>query len=817
MHRTEHLAALRQDARYALRRLARAPGFSLVAVLTLALGIGGTTAIFSAVHAVALRPLPFREPERLVRLYATSPTTTESDEASPRAFAAWRRGNSSFARMAPIETRSVTLADGSERPEQVTGVRTTSDYFAMLGVPPLLGRAFSADEDQRGRDRVVVLGHRFWARHFGSRSDVIGRTVRLDAVPHTVIGVMPPAFDVSASEIDLWTPIAFTAEEEATVEMGYLDVIARLRPGVTIARAQADMSALAERLVESAADRERGVRVVSYVDDFLGSHRSRLLVLLGAVGLVLLIACVNVANLLLARALGRTREIAIRSALGAGRARVVRQLLVENTVLGLAGGAAGVALGAAVLGALKAVSPHGVPRLADATIDGSVLAFALVVTVASSLLFGLLPARRAARAELQSALKEGGRSSAGPTRDGVRQALVVCEVALSLVLLVGAGLLIRSAVLTQRVHPGMEPAHLWSGWVTLPAAEYATPEHVTRTFERILEGVTGIPEVDTAATVSVAPFTGLRALGLFVPEGRPVDADNALLANLRLVSPGLFAALGIPVRDGRDFTDRDARTTPPVVIVNEAFARLAWPGQTAVGKRLFGAGGDSARGGVEAREVIAVVGATREDGLREAQRPAVYYPMRQVAPVLWQSVQNSMFIVARTRGEPLAVTAAVQNAVAAVDGNVPVSGVRSMEQRMSESLAIARFNTRLLTVLGAVGLVLAVIGVYGVIAYFVSLRTQEIGVRMALGATPRRVVGLVVGQAMRPVLLGIVAGTVAAAAAARVLASQLYGIGATDPATFATVVAVVAAAAAVAAAIPARRAARVDPKTAIAS
>jgi predicted permease len=814
--RRELVDSLQQDLRLALRGLRRAPGFALVAALTLALGIGATTAIFSAVHAVVLRPLPFREPERLVRVYATSPATTPSDEVSPKTFAVWRRQNRSFARIAPIETRGVAFVDGARAPEQVTGVRTTADYFPLLGVRPLRGRTFTAEEDAPGRDRVVVLSHALWMRRFGGDPGVVGRSVRLDAVPVTVVGVMQPAFDVSPGGVDLWAPIAFTAEQETTVETGYLDVVARLRPGVTAERAQEELTALVRAQAERPADRTRGARLVPYLDDLVGAYRPRLYVLLGAVGLVLLIACVNVANLLLARGVGRAREMAVRAALGAGRGRVVRQLLVESTVLGLAGGAAGVTLAAWMLGALKAMSPDGVPRLADARLDARVLAFALAVTLASSLLFGLLPARRAARPELQSALRDGARAVAGATRDRVRQSLVALEVALSLVLLVGAGLLIRSAAATQRVDPGLDPANVWSGWVALPSAAYPDHGRVLRTHERILDSVRGLRDVESAAAVSVAPFAGLRALGLFVPEGRPLDRDGALLANLRLASPELFATLRIPVRQGRDFSVRDDSAAPPVVVVNEAFARRAWPGESAVGKRLYGGASTPGRAPVP-REVVGVVGATHEDGLREERRPAVYLPIRQVGAGSWQAVQNSLFLVARTRGQPLAVTRQVEQAARAADPTLPVNGVRSLEQRMAESLATARFNTRLLAALGAAGLVLALVGIYGVIAYFVGQRTREIGVRMALGARPGQVVALVVRQGMRPVLAGIALGAIAAAAVTRVLASQLYGVGATDPLTFVAVTAVVAVAAALAAAIPARRAARVDPRDALAA
>jgi putative ABC transport system permease protein len=814
MRTRRYVEELRQDLRYAARLLGRSPGFAAVAALTLALGIGATTAIFSAVHAVVLRPLPFPAPERLVRIYATSPATTSSDEASPKDFAMWRRESRSFAAMAAIETRGFTFAEGGRRAEHVTGVRTTADYFPMLGVRPLLGRFFTAQEDRPAEGRVAVLSHRFWSGRFGGDRGVLGRSFRLDAEPFTVIGVLPPSFDAFAGEVDLWTPIAFTPEQETTVETGYLDVVARLAPGVTSGAAQADVAAVMGRMADASGGRSRSARVIAFMDDYVGPYGARLWVLLGAVSLVLLIACVNVANLLLARGVRRGREVAIRAALGAGRARVIRQMLAESLVLGAAGGVAGLLVAHWTLSVLLAASPDGVPRLEQAAVNGAVLAFASALTILSSILFGLLPALRSARLEPASVLSAGGRWSSGSARDRVRRTLVATEVALTLVLLVGAGLLIRSAIATQRVDPGIDPSAVWTGRVTLPATEYVTPAQRTRTFEALVDGAGALPGVEQAAAISVPPFTGVRALGLFVPEGRPVDADNALMANLRLVTPGLFYALRLPVLAGRDFTLRDDASAPPVVIVNEPFAQLAWPNEEALGRMLYGPGANPGDPPI-AREVIAVVGATHEDGLREAPRPAIYYALRQVSPLLWEGVQSSLVIVARTGADPLAITQGMRSTVAAVDRGLALSGVASLEERLAQSYAVERFNTRLLSALGAVGLLLAVVGIYGVVAYLVGQRTREIGLRMALGATRGRVVVLVLRQGFGPIAAGVLAGVVAAAGLTRVLASQLYGVRATDPATFAAVVLVVAGAAAAAAAVPARRAARIDPRRAL--
>jgi putative ABC transport system permease protein len=804
--------AFAADLRQAFRGLARAPGFALVAILTLATGIGATTAIFSAVYAVVLRPLPFREPERLVRAYAASPATTQRDEVDPRTFAAWRRESRSFERMAAIETRSFTFADGARLTQQATGVRTTADFFPMLGIRPLLGRTFTAEEDRPGSGRVMVLSHRFWNGRLGGEPGVVGRTVRLDGVPFVVIGVMPASFDLAAPPVDLWTPIAFTAEEEALGETGYLDVIARLRDGVTIAQARDELAALTSRLEEGRPTAGRTARLVAYEEDLIGAYRARLFILLGAVGFVLLIACANVANLMLARGAGRAKELAIRSALGAGRGRIVRQLLTESLVLGALGGAAGLVVAFGAVVALKAFAPTGVPRLGQSTIDVTALIFTTLASLASALAFGLVPALRAGAPNVYAMLKAGGRSSAIAPRDRVRQAFVAVEVAFSLVLLVGAGLLIRSAIGLQRVDPGLEPANLWTGAITLPPGEYSSADRITQTVERIADGVRRTPGVRSAAVVSVAPFTGLRALGVFVPEGRSVDPANMLMANFRLASPDLFRTLGVSVNAGRDFSDRDAASSPPVAIVNEAFARLAWGDTRVLGKRLLGPGGNGPNGRIY-REIVGVVADMREDGVREEPRPAVYYPLRQVPLPLWGATQNAAFLVARTGVDPLSITDDVQRAVSSIDRGVPVYAVRSMEQRMAEMLGTGRFNTMLLATLGVVGLLLATVGVYGVIAHLVGLRRQEIGVRMALGATPMQVVALVVGQGLRPVLIGIAVGAGAAVFLTRVLASQLFGVAPTDPLTFAGVALALIVAAAAAAAIPARSAARVDPRT----
>jgi putative ABC transport system permease protein len=814
MRRAEWIHELVQDARYALRQLARMPGFTTVAALTLAIGIGATTAIFSIVHAVVLRPLPYAEPDRLVRVYSNRRGNDASSSAAN--FLAWRERAKSFAYLVPVEYRNFTLITGDRAPEQVTGERVSADFFPALGVPMRLGRGFSKEEDQSGRANVVVLSEQFWQSRFNGDPGVIGKTVRLNALEYVIIGVAPASSDVMSEDAKIWVPIGFTAEERADSRKGYLGVFGRLAPGVSMAQAQSEMSAIAKRLeTELEENRENGVRLTSLTETYVGSYRSRLFIMLGAVGFVLLIACVNVANLLLARGAARGKEIAIRAALGAGRGRVLRQLFTESLVLGSAGGVIGLGLAFWSVRLLKAAAPTEVPRLDQAGIDLPTLAFALGATLLSSIVFGIVPALRTARPDLQGALREGGRGSGAVARDRVRQMLVAAEVSLSLMLLVGAGLLIRSGILLQRVHPGFESSRVFTAWLALPPAQYESVESVRLAYDRIMSELRSVPGVESVAGVTVLPMTGLSAQASFIPEGRADDPANSISFNFRIATPGVFRTLHIPVKQGRDFDDRDVANAPCAIIVNEAAARKAWPNETAIGKRIPGIRGPD--GNRIMCSVIGVVGDAHDDGLREPVRPQLYFAAAQAPAALWNAMQRSMFVIARTTGDPGAMTKQLQAAVGRVDPTLPLFNIRSMDERISASLATGEFNTMLLTMLGAIGLVLAAVGIYGVVAYFVTQRSGEIGLRMALGATPRQVLRLVVGQGMRPVILGIVVGAAIAAAGSRLLSSLVFGIGTTDPVTFGVVAVVLAAVALAASIVPARRATRVEPTKALQS
>jgi putative ABC transport system permease protein len=814
VRRVEYLAEAAQDARFALRQLARAPGFTAVAVLTLALGIGPTTAIFSAVEAVVLRRFDFVHPERTVLVVER--WRDQDGGVSAGNYVDWQRRSTGFEQLAAAHWDSFNLSE-ADQPERVLGARVTWNYFSVFGVRPVLGRTFDAAEDEPGRADVVVLGHGLWTRRFGADAAILGRQVRLAGRPHTVVGVMPAGFDPLLNGEQLWVPVAFTPERKTMHDEHYLVAVGLLRAGASMARVQGEMDEIARQLAREYPrdNAARGVRLQLASDAMIGDSRGRLLTLLGGVGLVLLIACGNVANLLLARGTARAKEIGIRAAIGAGRGRLVRQLLTESALLGLLGAVTGIGLAWAAIHVLVAASPPGIPRLEQTRIDGPVLAFALASALASSLLFGLAPAWRAARTDLQGVLRDGGRTSMGVVRDRVRTLLIVGEVALALTLLVGAGLFIRSAWYLQQVDPGFDPHGLLTARLSLPPRAYREgAAEVTRTFEQVVERVRQSPGVRGAAVTSQAPMgPGGNSNGL-VPEGRTWEPKNFLTARLRMVTPGYFATLGIPLRRGRLLTEDDFAGAPRVMVVSEALASAAWPGQDAIGKRIA-----CCEGSPEDpvwKTVVGVVGDVRSGGPTRDAGPEFYLPLRQVPAEAWDWIRRTMTIVARADGaDGTALAASLRAAVRTVDPELPLHDIATMEERMRASIAVNRFHTMLLAMIGAIGLLLAAVGIYGVIACFATSRTQEIGVRMALGATARDILRLVAWQGMRPILVGTAVGTLAAAGLTRVIRGSVYGISATDPATFAAVVVTLVAVGLIAAYIPAHRSTRTDPTQAL--
>ncbi len=810
MQRTEWWASLVQDLRQAVRSLRKQPGFTAAAALTLAVGVGATTAIFSVLYSVVLRPLPIPEPDRLVwisRTWEGRPGGT----LSVGNYADLLAGQNTLASYTAGYSAPFILGSG-EQPESVRGARVTSSFFTVLGVAPALGRVFAAAEDEPGAGSVVVLSHRLWTRRFGADPAVVGQSILLNAVPHIVLGVMPARFDFFENWDELWAPAGFSTRQAADYDGSYLfHVYGRLRPGATAEQTKAAMAPTVARLREQYPDFNSSLEV--HVEPLMravlnNAVADRIWVLFGAVGLVLLIGCVNVANLLLARGVGRARELAVRAALGAGRGRIIRQLVTENLVLAALAGLLG--LGVAHLGIklILAGAPPNLARLDQAGLDLATATFAVAVAFGSVLLFGVLPAARVAAMGIASALRDGSRAVAGGG-EWLRRGLVATEVGLALVLLVGAGLLIRTAIHLGRVDPGFDPGPVLSGRISLPRVGYESWERVTQTYTRISEELAQTPGIEAAALVSQVPMgPGGNTNGL-IPEGRPIEGRSAIMARLRLVTPDYFDVMRIPLRSGRAFTDDDRIGTTRVMIVSEGFAREAWPGQDPIGKRVACCEQAPDHGPMW-KEVIGVAGDVRTNGPAERAELEYYLPITQTPAGAWEWLGRTMTFVVRGPQAPAALGTAVRSAIATVDPAVPVFQIATMSERLERTGAEARFNTRLLSILGAIGLGLAIGGIYSVIAFFVNRRTRELGVRMALGASAADIRRLVLRQGLGPVVVGIGVGLVGSIALTRLLSGQLRGVSATDPITLAGVTLLLLLVAAAATVLPARRATRID-------
>ncbi len=813
MRRSHYIIDLSQDIRFAFRQLARARAFTVIVLLTLGIGIGATTAIYSVLLAVVLRAIPAAHPERVV--YVAERYQGQTSNMSIGNFVDVERQATSFDGLGAIVYRSFNLAEG-EAPERVFGAAVSASLFKVLGIPAALGRTIANDEDVPGNDDVVVLSDGLWTRRFGRDPAVLGRTIRLNTRPYRVIGVMPPLFNPTISDEQLWVPAAFTTTQRAQHDEHYIDVLGLLKPGVSRQQAAADVDRIMVDLVARYpnANIDRRGTVTSIADVVLGNLQQRLFVLFGAVLLVLLIACANVSNLLLARGASRAKELAIRTAVGAERGRLVRQLLVETGVLAVASAALGIPMAAAVVKVIVARAPTGIPRLTETTIDGGVAAFAIVLAVLCSVIAGLIPALRASRRDPQQDLRDGGRGAMGTVRDRVRSVLVIGEVALALTLLIGASLLIRSAVAMERSEPGFDPQGALIGRISLPEAAYREPTRVVQTLERIVDALTAQPGIVAAGATSQAPMGPGGGSNGLLAEGRAPTPANIVDTRLRMISPGYLQAMRIPLRRGRAFTDRDVSGTERVAIISEETARRLWPGEDPVGKRLQCCEGSEAD--PRNKTVVGVVGDVRSSGLGSPIVPEFYLPIAQAPDVAWDWIQRSMTLVVRGKGsDGSALAGAMRTAVHAVDATVPLDRVTTMNQAMATSVAPARFNTLLLTTLGAIGLVLAALGIYGVVSYFVSVRLHEIGVRLMLGATGRQVVRLLVVQGLRPVVIGLMVGLVGAAVSTRALASSLFGVSSLDVPSYAGVTLLLLAVGLLATVIPARRALRVAPRSAL--
>ena len=810
------------DLRYGLRQLFQHPGFTIIAILTLALGIGANTAIFSVVNAVLLKPLPFPAPDELVAVGGLDLTQTVSPPKLSSLcypdFFDFREQNQSFQNIAVYRDRTLALVDEQEA-QSIRGQKISGEFFDVLGVKPILGRAFTRADEQPGGGAggfKVVLGYGFWKTHFNRAENAIGRVLMLDGRPHTVIGIMPEEFQfpIQTEPIEMYITLAEDAatpdgSTPYTQQRGSHSLlgIARLKPGVSVAQANAELHTIAAVLEKKYPDTNTtfGAGLQPLRDELVGDVRTALYVLFGAVACLLLIANANVANLMLARASVRGREIALRSALGASRARIIRQLLTESILLAALGGLPGLLLAQWGTEALIAAVPQNIPRVAEIKLDGAVLAFTLLLSLATGVVFGLVPAWQASHVDLNTALKSGSRGTGGAEgKHRMRNGLVMAEIALALILLICASLLIQSFARLGRVNTGMRTERLFTARIGLPEAAYPKPENIISFFDQLVPRLRAIPGVESVTTVWPLPLSGSNNVSSFDIEEHPQPEGQQPDSPMRIVGPDYFKTMGIPVRQGRGFEPADQFKSLPVVIVNEQFVQKFFPGQNAIGKHIkpsWGIGDEKPL----MRTIVGVVGNSKHRTLSGEFTPEVYLSASQIP-------MDSMSIVARTSvSNPAGITSAVRNELAAVDRNIPLVRVRVFDEYLARALARPRFNAMLLSIFAGTALLLTAIGIYGVMAYSVAQRTNEIGIRIALGAGKNSIFRLVVGQAMMVVAISLGAGVVGAFGATRLLNSLLYGIGASDPVTFIAIMLLVSVVAFLAALLPARRAMRVDP------
>ncbi len=799
-----------QDLRFGFRQLLSKPGFALIAVLSLALGIGANTAIFSLVDAVLLRPLPFSDPERLVMVWEDAARIGfPRNTPAPANYADWKAQNHVFEDVAAIGFGGFNLTDEGD-PEMVEAQPVTANFFPLLGVKPVLGRAFTKEEDQPGRNNVVLISYGLWQRRFGGEQGLIGREILLDGQKRTVLGVMPPGFQFMSKETGLWVPIAFTNEQLANRGSHYLRVVARMKPGVTLAQARADIATIMQRINRDNPTHgfEMGSVVVSLREQLAGDVRPALLVLLVAVGFVLLIACANIANLLLARGAARYREIAVRTALGAGRGRIVRQLLTESVLLAIAGGVAGLFFAWWSFSFLKQLIPDSMAMNAGVQIDARVFGFTLLLSLLTGIIFGLAPALQAAKVDLNEALKQsGGRTGTGAGHRRLRGALVVSEIALALVLAVGAGLLIQTFLRLRALDIGVNPENVLTLRTSLARSKYGELPKRAAFYQQVLERVRALPGVTSAGYTTAVPLTWKGGTNGFTVEGHEQGAGQD--ANSRQASPGYMETMGIKLREGRFLNEHDDAQAQTVAIINETMARQYWPGASALSKRFKLGPADSPRPWFT---VVGVIADVKEMGLEAPPKAEMFFPYQQMPDMFWNAPRD---LTVRTTGDPLSLAAAVRQAVWSVDRAQPVSNVRTMDDILSEEVVQRRIGMTLLVSFASLALLLASLGIYGVLSYAVTQRTQEIGIRMALGAGRQAVVRMVMADGMRLATAGVAIGLGVSLALTRLMSGLLFGVSASDPFTLAGVTLLLAAVALVACYVPARRAAKVDPMIAL--
>lgn len=803
------MGPLLQDVRYGIRRLLRNPGFTVVAVLSLALGIGANTAIYSVVNTVLLRPLPYTNPDELMVVWEGNRQSSISRSPSSLLnFIDWREQNQVFEQMAAMRASGLNLTEGGE-PQRIQAMAASPSIFALLGAKAARGRTFLPDEEELGNARVVVLSHDLWQGRFGSDENIVGKDISLNGEKFNVVGVMPADFQFE--QVSLWTPLTTdTGQLSPTAARSrrmYL-VLARLKPGVTLAQARTDMNAVSERLAQQypEADAGWGTNILPLHEQVVGAIRPALLLLFAVVAFILLIACANMANLLLARAASRQKEVSIRLALGASRVRLIRQLITESVLLAILGGGLGLVFTFVAKTFLVATLPANSPFRDQLSIDGRVLAFTLGVSVLTGIIFGLLPALQASKPNLNKTLREGGKSSLGSGHHRIRSFLVVSEITVALMLLIGAGLVLRSFLRLQQVDTGMNVKNALAMQISLPQAKYGEPQLQVAFFQNLLQRVSALPNVEAVSADSNPPLGARRNTISFFVEGRPPTTPEQMhRAEGHEITPNYFRAMGIAFLAGRDFTDRDGIGSPPVVIINRALANRFFPNEDPIGKRISRtAPGENTLW----FSIVGVASDVRHAGLAAEPGPQIYSSY-------YEDPVPTMSLIVRTKANPTSVALSVRNEIQKADSEIPVFGVKTMEQLASESIAPNRITMLLLGFFATVALVLAAVGIYGVMAYSVTQRTFEVGVRMALGAQPRDIIKMILKQGMILTLIGLAIGFLAALAATRVLSSVLFQVSATDLVTFVTAPLVLMAVALLACLVPARRATKVDPLIAL--
>ena len=802
------LETLMMDVRYGMRSLLKKPGFTITAVIALALGIGANTAIFSVINGVLLRSLAYANPEKIVMLWERNVTGTRMQNVvSPGNFLDWQKQSTSFEHMAAVADQRVNLTGGRGEPEEIKAQLVSDGFFHVLGVQPFVGRFFLPEESKVGNDLVIILSHQLWVHRFGANPAVIGQPVTISGRQRTVVGVMPPGFHFLDNQVKAWVPYALDPAIDYRATTGrFLRVVGRLKPGVSVQQAQAELTGIAKQLEQALPkfNTNWSVSVVPIHEQIVGEIRPILIVLLAAVAFVLLIACANVANLLLSRAAARQKELALRAALGAGRMRLVRQMLTESVLLALMGGVLGVLLAYWGVQLLIGFGPDNIPRLSEISIDLGVLAFTFGISLLTGVLFGMIPALQASRPDLNDALKEGSRGSTGGRSRTLRNVFVVTEVALALILLIGAGLMIRSFMQLQSVETGLNPENVLTMRAQLPRKGYPEPHHIVDFFKKAQDRIATIPGVQAVGAISYLPLTGELASrdGFKIPGQPPPKPGEEPGVEVRVVTPTYFQAMGIPLLKGRLLNERDVKESR-VLLINDTLAKRYFPNVDPVGKQIEiswdGSGPD---------EIVGVVGDIREGALSKEPEPAIYWSHPR-------EPYSGMALVVRTSGDAARFGAAVAKEIRAIDPEQPIADVRTMEQVISKSIARPRFNTLLLAIFAGVALILASVGLYGVMNYSATQRTHEVGIRMALGATRADIMRLVVGNGMLLTMIGIGIGIVASIGLTRVMQSFLFGVGATDAVTFIGVSALLIAVALIANYIPARKATRVNPVIAL--